>query len=1418
MAQSVTQLNLYKIDQMEIPGEGGGSVYRVSEEFPLRNDGSNYATQSSIQIEEGSLWAVATMTPRLYPSKDDGKYDYAVAPAISDLGGDIDIFTDANIDKTTATIYRAKKAAAGTMIFKPISQSTAAYSLADRVYFNYVGGLSGLTYKTERSVEMYTVDGVTYRLDRVDLPKDQRFNISTSNDFSSTLQLNGVEPGTTNELSSSKYYYATSQMIGSVSAKRLKETYTTTLAPAYPAPVFLAVTENSNTAKTISYVEFEPNEDRSLYDYEYVAYLPSITGGDKTDQAMVVSNRLPVKGEGMNGLFSGGKVDISTEMITVEFDEEILPIGFSSSKRYVFTGGNFHGKVYVKTKKDNDGATISGEWDGIVVRSRSANDIMNEFASNHDLLDKLVNGTDPLRYSTKPILHDNPAYKDQTSISVPNKNNEGATDHDLVYMERRRTLTGVDCNINRVAAGGLASVVNIQDNLGNILSDDLSANAEFVSVANVKLTTAPLVSVRDEKHYFARGTEAGFNLASGSSSNVLSLSVIETLSLAFCRDGKIMAIVPASSKSGNGVDLSLISISSGGGSYNLKAVSPVVFDEICIFNSGGLKLEVGNALKVNYAFVGSEANSEIRLSKEGRAAYNAVVNGRQGSDDYELYVHSYSTPANINGGTVKAGSDGKGNFVGKETESENLTNLLSLGTLGMGWAEMKLDAVGTGAAADHEQLFPAGSRVNFVISSTKVLNLGVGTGNTITFFTRKNVRRETDGSIKSIEWDASHKYVLSATVLQLGVVSVAGEQVVSMVAPCDFSGVRLDINDGLVNVGGTNIYYASVTPPPYSPHKCQLGIPSKIFLDKTQVIYYDENGTVIPEDTEYVDTEEYTPAWDTSVAARLEWSFDTDSDGQTRIPQGSSATIDPQTGEISNIDMDGEYVVRYAVPGHDTCIETVTYVVDRKRYEDAYDDEIRNIIGDGLVIQNKRGEDAAYALSLDSHGISTGELLQIKDALDNPDNVLDGRFSTYATVAKGLAVAQNNIILGVKALNGEHFGTDNGAGRLKYPVRIGFVVEDNVTGLGVKALNYLQMRLYDKSGEADDVYRALIEENATVGLDLIGQKTVAKKRYSILVPAGTLLFNEFSLWNCGVADIDLNEIRIYGSFVEEVDPDNVNQNWAVGNHSDIICKDATATPMNVSVVNAASAVLKNLDFIIDDDLDTAFELGNGAGVGQGQKIRIELGRVVQPTEKIGIITGNKYDVADIEAGNWMTIRFYGPDKTAAANATNAPARVASSTTAHTEVTDWEVLGADVVGHGDRKGLYFVPTAPVAALELELGKIATVANNNGIYGITVAPAVANNVKFVEKVTPSGIEDTSADRGDCCTVAIDAAGVATITAPTCISDIRVYLPDGKLSNALHNVGGETASIQLTRGINLIYVTLADGHAATVKALVK
>ncbi len=1416
---SAEKLYLYKVEQRTGDEAGNADFLQVTDYQELKDGGNSvFASSKSLSLEAGSMWVVSTVYPRLYNNAPDGGYDYSVAPAVENLvAGTVDVFTDAERKAgQTSVVYRVPEATAGTLIFKNAGE-TADFSLAAPVFFKVITrtGTPGLyNYTTAESNEMYTLNGETYLLDRVYLYSGDFINISGEGDFTSGHSTKEVKisNGVSVNIPATSVGVTQAQMVGSVSAIPSGNSFTTLLTPVDPAPFFLAIVNNSSLTKPESFLEFEVNEDRDEYDYDYVVNIPSLTGGSNSDKAFAVVANMPVIGSTLH--VSSSQVNISSSDYAVDNKEECpgteLTFDFKTDfgHRYVFADGTFNGRLYVSAKKNADGSVVENQWVGKAVVSRSAQEIMEEFASNNELLDNEVNGRYPLRYSYKPIMHDNPGYKDVTGINVPNPGNDEATEHELIFLDNRRALTGVDCNINHVAGGSLASVVNVQTNLGNMMSSDLNSAAEFVGVVNVKLATAPLVSVRDEKHYFARGTEAGFNLASGTGTKVLSLSVVEALSLAFYRDGQLMTIVPAASKSGKGVDLSVVSINSDNGSYDLKAVSPVVFDEVCLFNSGGLKLELGDALKVNYAFVGSEGNSEITLGSKGRAAFNEQKKAE--GIDYELYILSHSTPAHIAGGVVNAETTNGGNFVGDEDASENLTNVLSLGTLGMGWAEVKLDAVGADAPADYEQIFPAGSRVNFKLSSTKVLNLGLGTGNTITFYSRKNVVRNDDGSIKSIGWDAT-KQVLTATVLQLGVISVDGAQMVSMVAPCDFSGLRLDINDGLVNLGATNVYYASITPAVTVPHKCEIGIPSKIFLNKTLVKYFDKNGDLIPSRTHYEDITSYTPTWDTEEAPVLNWSFATDINGNPRIPEGSQATLDPVTGTLSDIDMEGEYVIMYSMPDetHHNCMETVTYIVDHRATSDAEDDEIRNIIGNGFILQNFEGEDERYALSMDTHGVTDGELLQIADAIKNPQNVLDGRFSTYATAQQGISVAQNNIILGVRAMNDETFGTDDGSGHLLNPVRVGFIVEEHSDLLGLNALNFMEMRIFDQQGEADPVYRSLIEENTTVGADLIGQKQVVKKRYSILVPAGTKMFNEFTLWNCGVANLDLKEMRMYGTFVEEVDIENQNYNWAVGDRHDLIFKDATAVPMNIAVVDAAAGVLKNLDFMVDNDLNTAFEMGDGLGVGAGQIFRIELGRVVSPNEKIGIIMGNALSTVDLTAGNWMTVRLYPPVKTPAAN---APRKVVSSNTPHTSVNEWNVLGAEVAGYGDRKGLYLSPNAPTSAMELELGDIAKAGTNNSIYGITVAPRADTNVRYETNI-PTEIENVQANNSNC-TITVDESGVAVVVATNDIKGVHLFTVDGKQLPCHAGVAGNRAEIQLGEGVTLIQMTMVDGSAQVFK----
>ncbi|MCM1369448.1 MAG: hypothetical protein NC204_03650 [Candidatus Amulumruptor caecigallinarius] len=1442
MSAHAAPLSLYRVvSEEKTEGAVTMKIYQVTEQIELTPTGEGrYATPESIEIEAGSLWVLASDYPRLYSMTSDNKLNLAELPHIEMLqeGGEMSVYTasDRN-DGKRSVVYQIADAAKGTMIFNMPDESTAGYTLAKSLYFRYMeegnwGPNAKRHFEIKTStlpIEMRTLDGINYMIDRIEIPKDELFNIGTITDYKplhKESEIIEVCNNTECSLTMDNVAKATAQMIGSVKVVRDGDTYKTTLEPLPYAPVFMHITKaktsgNNLTQATKSYLEFSINEFKEQYDYEYFLNVPNVT----TDEGIEFTYKLPKIGETISTNSHAQKVKSSQFAVEGKNDRPGEEITFeyakSSGKHITFPDGNFHGKIYLSPAKNEDGSVAENKWVMKFVISQSAEDIMNEFAAESDetgMLDKELNGDKPLKYDWKPVLHDNEARKDTDKLSIPKKGG-GSIDHDLVYMERRRSLTGVDCNINRLANGSLASVVNVQDHFDKMMGDDLNEAAEFVSVANVKLAAAPLVSVRDEKHYYARGTEAGFNLSSGSGTSVLSLSLIEMLSIGFYRDGELLTVVPVAGENGTGLDLSLITIDSGRGSYDLKAKSPVVFDEVCLYTAGGLKLEVGNGLKINYAFVGKE-QGEVTLGSNGRKAYNEKM--KTAGKDYELYVLSYQTVAHPSGKEVHDGDNVKSAFIGDEKDSENLTNLGSLFTLGMGWAEVKLDAKGKDAPGDDRQLFPKGSRVNFKIKGTKVLNLGLGTGNTITFFTRNNVVRDEDGNITKIGWD-SKKIVLSATVLQLDVAKT-GEQIVSMIAPCDFSGVRLDINDGLVNLGGTNVYYASITPPVEVPHKCELGIPSKIILDKKLIKYYkagDEGNSIST--SRYEKISEYKPVWNEEVAKELEWKLISAPEGSKAI-LAEDGTLTDSDDENNSVLRDGEYVLTYKVPAdkeggndHANCIETVTYVVSHNRDVNILEsdaEEIRNIIGNGIILQNEKGKAKEYQVTLNTHDVTTGQLIAIDKVLQAPDSILDGKLSTYAKAQKGIELAQNNILIGVKHAKGKCFGTTENKFTTK-PLRIGFIIEETESFAGINALNFLQIRTYCDDGK--DTYRYLIDENASVGVELIGNKPVTKKRYSILVPAGEHEFNEFSLWNCGVANIQLNEVRIYGAFVEEVDPENVNENWAVGDRHDLIYKDATAIPLKAGVVEAAN-VLQNIDFMIDDDLNTAFELGNAANVGAGQVFRIELGREVSEKEKIGIIMDNSVEVADVTAGEWMKVRLYGPEETSSDTLgtlfAESPRRAKSSTVAHTEVTDWRVLGAEVGGYGDKKAIYFVPKKKTSAMEIEIGKILALGNNNGIYGITVAPTPDYNVEYRDDVE-TGVETVSNDKNTC-ELLVDESGNALIVTPGIIKDVRVYSIDGKRLPCHAAVSGQRADVQLEPGISIINVYMADGSMRVMKVI--
>ena len=89
--------------------------------------------------------------------------------------------------------------------------------------------------------------------------------------------------------------------------------------------------------------------------------------------------------------------------------------------------------------------------------------------------------------------------------------------------------------------------------------------------------------------------------------------------------------------------------------------------------------------------------------------------------------------------------------------------------------------------------------------------------------------------------------------------------------------------------------------------------------------------------------------------------------------------------------------------------------------------------------------------------------------------------------------------------------------------RVGFVVEMNNGMLGINALQFYRIRLYNNKTQSY-VCDEVIRQWNTISVGLIGKNEVQKVRFSIEVP-DNIEFDEITLWKSGVADIQLNTLE-----------------------------------------------------------------------------------------------------------------------------------------------------------------------------------------------------------------------------------------------------------------------------------------------------
>ena len=354
------------------------------------------------------------------------------------------------------------------------------------------------------------------------------------------------------------------------------------------------------------------------------------------------------------------------------------------------------------------------------------------------------------------------------------------------YFNNRRALVGPGCTINSIGDG--VEVVSGTANLQNICNDDLDDYATIPALANVTVVGNPIISVKDNQHYYAGGTEAGFVICAKSDASILTLDLAQFYKIQFLKDGEKVGDLQTIStgKSVTGLGLSLLTFPGSDQVNKLyMATAPGNFDEIKLVQCG-VDAKLGSAINIKYAFVGKAREYTVTNNKE---------NG----------IAKYSQEQKRGSFTLSTSSLG-GNMI-----DENLTN----GYAAVVGALIPVSTPVTVYAkpSDNEESFPKGTEVGFKFNGFNLANLSVGSGIELTLFNKED---------KQIG-----KYDITNKLLGLGLIEDTKDGEVVMRTPAAFSAVKIYFKGIGIQVGGTSVNYAFVRmAPDAASHHCPINATS----------------------------------------------------------------------------------------------------------------------------------------------------------------------------------------------------------------------------------------------------------------------------------------------------------------------------------------------------------------------------------------------------------------------------------------------------------------------------------------------------------------------------------------------------------------------------------------------------------------
>lgn len=570
------------------------------------------------------------------------------------------------------------------------------------------------------------------------------------------------------------------------------------------------------------------------------------------------------------------------------------------------------------------------------------------------------------------------------------------------YFNNRRALVGPGCTINSIGDG--VQVVSGTANLQNLCNENMDDYATIPALVGATVVASPIISVKDNQHYYAGGTEAGFVICAKSEASILTLDLVQFYKIQFLKDGEKVDKPQSIStgKSVTGLGLSLLTIPGSDQINKLyMATAPGNFDEIKLVQCG-VDAKLGTAINIKYAFVGKAHEYTITNNKENGISKYAEEQGRK----------TFTLDAQGNKPTHTLGEVSRGAVI-----DEKLDN----GYAAVVGAVVPVSTPVTVVAkpSDGKEAFPKETEVGFKFNGFNLANLSVGSGVELTLFNKEN---------KEIG-----KYDISKKLLGLGLIEDTKDGEVVMRAPAAFSAAKIFFKGIGIEVGGTSVNYAFVRmAPDAASHHCPINATSS----------RDVSGSVNQFQLQHNDT------------VQVKWSI-------VDRPTGSNVELNTETGLVSNLDIPGKYVFKATVLKDEGRSEKC-YELTTLNYAPTYVAEEHGV----NILVNKEGEEPKYMLS-DKFGGGLiqifDRMMNCSAILTTSLNDFAYREPGVEVAANkglvGIKTADGSNF--ADGLNGN-------ARAFNGKMKVGFVVSAKATGLDADVLKLYNIKLYNNGKEVTE--------------------------------------------------------------------------------------------------------------------------------------------------------------------------------------------------------------------------------------------------------------------------------------------------------------------------------------------------------------